>query len=92
MIVLDSIKQDEVLIMANQPELTRPQETADALKISIATLYRWRKMRDFPQPLTMGKVVFYDVAAIRAWLAIEGEPLSAISARAMQSLDKSSKQ
>lgn len=59
--------------MTDHPELTRPKATAEALQISIATLYRWRKLPRFPQPVSMGKVVFYDVAAIRAWLAVEGE-------------------
>lgn len=72
-------------------ELTRPKATAEALQISIATLYRWRKMPRFPQPLVMGKVVFYDIVAIREWLAVEGESDQAISARAIKALERSAK-
>ena len=78
--------------MTDQPELTRPKATAEALQISIATLYRWRKMPRFPQPVSMGKVVFYDVEAIKQWLTIEGESDQAISARAIKALEKTSKQ
>ena len=77
--------------MTDQPELTRPKATAEALQISIATLYRWRKMPRFPQPVSMGKVVFYDVEAIKQWLTIEGESDQAISARAIKALEKTSK-
>ena len=78
--------------MTDHPELTRPKATAEALQISIATLYRWRKMPRFPQPVSMGKVVFYDVQAIKAWLTIEGESDQVISARAFKALEKTSKQ
>ena len=74
-----------------QNNMTRPKETAAALQISIATLYRWRKLPRFPQPVSMGKVVFYDVQAIKAWLTIEGESDQAISDRAFKALEKTSK-
>ena len=56
-------------------DLTRPKATAEALQISIATLYRWRKLPRFPQPVSIGKVVFYDVPAIKQWLSVEGGKL-----------------
>ena len=74
-----------------QNNMTRPKETAAALQISIATLYRWRKLPRFPQPVSMGKVVFYDVAAIREWLTIEGESDQAISDRAFKALERAKK-
>lgn len=74
-----------------QADLTRPKQTAEALQISPATLYRWRKMPRFPQPLVMGKIVFYDVVAIREWLAVEGESDQSISARAIKALERSAK-
>ena len=72
-----------------QNNMTRPKETAAALQISIATLYRWRKLPRFPQPVSMGKVVFYDVQAIKAWLTIEGD--QAISDRAFKALERAKK-
>jgi len=74
-----------------QNNMTRPKETAAALQISIATLYRWRKMPRFPQPVSMGKVVFYDVDAIKQWLTIEGESDQAISERAFKALERAKK-
>lgn len=78
--------------MTDQAELTKPAETAKALQISIATLYRWRKMPRFPQPLKIGRIVFYDVQAIKEWIAVEGETDQAISERAFKALERSSKQ
>lgn len=72
-------------------DLTRPKATAEALQISIATLYRWRKLPRFPQPVSIGKVVFYDVPAIKQWLSVEGESDQAISARVFKALERNSK-
>lgn len=52
--------------------LTRPKATAAYFQISVMTLHRWRQIAEFPQPLSRGSVVLYDVAAITAWLA-DGE-------------------
>lgn len=49
--------------------LNRPTETAEHFQISHMTLFRWRKQAGFPQPLTRGKVVLYDISAIEDWLA-----------------------
>lgn len=49
-------------------ELARPQQAADHFKVTTMTLYRWRKLPGFPQPLKRGQVVLYNTAAIEAWL------------------------
>jgi predicted DNA-binding transcriptional regulator AlpA len=53
---------------ATNQTLTRPKQTAEHFQISIMTLHRWRKQKDFPQPLKRGAVVLYNCPAISAWL------------------------
>lgn len=50
------------------PKYTRAKETATYFATSRMTLYRWRKEKDFPQPVQRGRVVLYDIAAIDKWL------------------------
>lgn len=46
----------------------RPKQAAAHFQISIMTLWRWTKRPGFPQPLKMGQIVLYDIAAIERWL------------------------
>lgn len=77
--------------MTDHPELTKTADTIEKLQISAATLYRWKKHKDFPQPLKIGRITFYDVSAIRDWMQVIGESDQAISARAFKALERNSK-
>ena len=55
----------------NKQILTRPKATANHFSISVQTLWRWRKLTNFPQPLERGKVVLYDIKSITEWLTQE---------------------
>lgn len=48
----------------------RPKATADFLKVSTVTLWRWeKKKQDFPKSTRLSeRVSVYDAAEIRAWL------------------------
>ncbi|TLU68312.1 AlpA family phage regulatory protein [Enterobacter sp. MF024] len=48
----------------------RPRATADFLKVSTVTLWRWEKNKsDFPKSTRLSeRVSVYDAAEIRAWL------------------------
>ncbi|HKN05888.1 MAG TPA: AlpA family phage regulatory protein [Buttiauxella sp.] len=48
----------------------RPRATADFLKVSTVTLWRWEKSkRNFPKSTRLSeRVSVYDAAEIRAWL------------------------
>ncbi|EAR0208186.1 hypothetical protein DRU97_07130 [Salmonella enterica subsp. enterica serovar Fann] len=49
----------------------RPKATADFLKVTTVTLWRWEKTKpDFPKSTRLSeRVSVYDAAEIRAWLA-----------------------
>lgn len=47
---------------------SRPKQVIEHYNISHMTLWRWRQQDDFPQPLTRGRIVLYDIAAIDSWL------------------------
>ncbi|WP_449549148.1 helix-turn-helix transcriptional regulator [Lelliottia amnigena] len=48
----------------------RPRATADFLKVSTVTLWRWETSKpDFPKSIRLSeRVTVYDAAKIRAWL------------------------
>lgn len=54
--------------MTDDNPLMRPAETAKHFSISGNTLLRWRKIEGFPQPIKQGRIVLYDVKAIKLWL------------------------
>ena len=49
----------------------RPKATADFLKVTTVTLWRWESRKpDFPKSTRLSeRVSVYDAAEIRAWLA-----------------------
>lgn len=55
-------------IVADERELLTPQEVADRLKISLATLSKWRAGRTGPKYIKCGALVRYRDASLSEWL------------------------
>jgi hypothetical protein len=55
-------------ILAPDLRLWTPQETADFLGVPVATLQRWRYLREGPESFKVGRHVRYDREAVRRWL------------------------
>lgn len=50
-------------------KLLRPKATAEAMGISLVTLWRRAKAEDFPRPFRVGRqAIAWDEAEILAWL------------------------
>lgn len=59
--------------MRQEPEadtqpLLSPQELADHLKVSVATIYQWRYRSEGPPGFKLGGRVRYRWAEVQAWL------------------------
>lgn len=51
----------------------RAKEVSSYFQITVQTLWRWRKLDGFPQPIQRtARTVLYDISAIEQWLAGEG--------------------
>jgi excisionase family DNA binding protein len=65
-----------------QPLVWKPEEAAQALTVSVPTLWRLVKRQGLPV-IRMGRVVRFDPADVQAWLAKQktgGTPTGEISA------------
>lgn len=56
----------------HHPRLERTREAAKHFRVSEMTLWRWRQLPGFPQPLKAGRTRLYDIGAIQDWMA-QGE-------------------
>ena len=54
------------------PHLERAKAAARIFRVSEMTLWRWRQLPGFPQPLKAGRTRLYDIGAIQDWMA-QGE-------------------
>ncbi|MFG3351553.1 helix-turn-helix transcriptional regulator [Streptomyces sp. NPDC048001] len=50
-----------------------PEDIAAMFSVPIETVYHWRKQRTGPPGFRVGRHVRYDPAAVRAWVARQGE-------------------
>lgn len=52
-----------------EPQFITAKELATLLKISMRTLWRLRRDREIPEPVTIGKSLRWDINLITNWIA-----------------------
>jgi prophage regulatory protein len=57
-------------------KLVRPSQLSAQLSVSITTLWRWRKQKIIPEPISLGaRVIGWEQSTIDEWLAGLNKPL-----------------
>ncbi|MGW6570160.1 helix-turn-helix transcriptional regulator [Streptomyces sp. NPDC054975] len=54
-------------------EYLTPEDIAVKFKVSVETVYYWRKQRTGPPGFRVGRYVRYDPAAVQAWVIHQGD-------------------
>ncbi len=55
--------------LPRQPEMLTDHQVAEHIKMSVATVRRWRRLRQGPKFLKVGSAVRYRRADVEAWLS-----------------------
>lgn len=59
--------------------LLTAEETADLLKVNVATIWRWIKAGTFIEPIRFNRCTRFDLAAVIAWIEGDEQRLLALS-------------
>ncbi|PZS26323.1 MAG: hypothetical protein DLM59_18530 [Pseudonocardiales bacterium] len=61
--------------MTSQPDLLKPPEAAQLVRMSVETLKRWRRQGIGPQSTRVGpRAIRYDRGEVERWLRSNGRP------------------
>lgn len=64
-----NLSEDVATVRANLFGILTDTEVAALLGVSVYTLREWRMLRSGPDYTKAGKAVFYEIDAIKRWLA-----------------------
>ncbi|MBU2894219.1 helix-turn-helix domain-containing protein [Colwellia sp. D2M02] len=54
--------------MNKNDTLLRPAHLAKKLNVNLVTLWRWRQQNQIPQPIKIGRLVYWRESVIERWL------------------------
>lgn len=65
-----NFNEDAATVRANLFGILTDEEVALLLNVSVYTLRDWRHLKTGPDYTRVGKAVFYEIDAIKRWLAV----------------------
>ena len=65
-----NFSEDAATVRANLFGILTDDEVAALLNVSVFTLRDWRHLKTGPDYTRVGKAVFYEIDAIKRWLAL----------------------